>query len=381
MYIKCDVMNHRRLLQKDVDYDVIIVGGGPAGSITARYLYPKQSGLRVLILEQKKQIGVPVQCGEGILGVLEGHEVSPSTYDKKGLFECPDHTKAHRIDHLHFISSKNKMISIPVYGHTLHRDLFDQYLAQRAIEEGAELKQSTRFLSFKDRNTIVTSKGEFSAKIIVGADGSYSSVAASCGLPACKPLATCVLAHVRGDFNDHAMKLFYSKNFLMGYAWVFSKGDHANVGFGTEFYDVIRKKNLTMRTILYDFIQKQLSATKDDIMFSGGGVAPTGGLVSRLVNDNVVLVGDAAGMVHPSTGAGIDSAMVGARECGIAIHRHLLYGEDLCDYESKAKTLFHVGYLKALRLKKTIQLLTTTDFTLDMAFRIVKAIGITKFVM
>lgn len=374
-------MNNRRHLKSNFDYDVIIVGCGPAGSITARYLLAKDNGLRVLILEQKKQIGVPVQCGEGILGFLAGHEVSPSTYDKKGLFECPDYVKAHRIDNLHFISSTNKTISIPVYGHTLHRDLFDQYLAQRAIEQGVEIKNSTRFLSFKDRNTIVTTKGDFSAKIIVGADGPNSSVAALRALPACKPLAMCVLAHVKGDFNDHTMKLFYSKKFFMGYGWVFSKGDHANVGFGTEFYDGVRKKNLTMRKILYDFIIDKLSATKDDIIFSSGGVVPTGGLLSHFVNDNVVLVGDAAGMVHPSTGAGIDSAMVGARECGIAIQRHLLYGEDLLNYENKGRMLFHSGYLKALRLKKAIQLLTTTNFTLDVAFRVVNGIGITKFLM
>ncbi|MFO7677852.1 MAG: NAD(P)/FAD-dependent oxidoreductase [Thermoplasmatota archaeon] len=372
-------MQNKRPIDNDFDYDVIIVGCGPAGSITGRYIYPKKNGLRVLILEQKKQIGVPIQCGEGILGFIEGNEIAPSTYDKKGLFECPDHVKAHRIDHLHFISSKKKAIKIPVYGHTLHRDLFDQYLAQRAINEGAEIRKGIRFLSMKDRNTIITSRGEFSANIIVGADGPSSSVACSCGLQPPKVFATCVLAHVKGNFNDHTMKIFYSKIFRMGYAWIFSKGDHGNIGFGTEFYDEIKKNNTTMRNILYDFIKKELDLEKDDVFFNGGGIVPTGGLIPRLIKDNVVLVGDAAGMVHPPTGAGIDSAMVGARECGIAIQRYFSYNEKLINYEKKIKAMFGPGYQKGLRVKKIFQLLTTTDITLDMAFRFVNTIGITKF--
>ena len=374
-------MKNQNFINRDFDYDVIIVGCGPAGSVTARYIQPKKNNLRVLILERKKKIGMPVQCGEGILGFLGGREVGSSNYDKKGLFECPEKIKAHRIDKLQFLTPKQKIIEIPVGGHTIHRDLFDQYLAQRAIDEGPIIKKGVNFLGFKDKHTLLTNTGAITGNIIVGADGPISSVAKNCGLQPPKIMAKCVLTKINGDFYDHTMKLFYGKMFRKGYGWVFSKGDHANVGFGTEFYKKSTKTKITLRKILDDFIQKELHIKKDDVFFRGGGLIPTGGLIPRIVKENILIVGDAAGMVHPSTGAGIDSAMSAGRECGTAIMKYFLCNEDLKNYEEIVRSNLYSGYQKGLRVKKTFQWMTTSDITLELAFWVVKKVGITKLLM
>lgn len=374
-------MKNQNLIDRDFDYDVIIVGCGPAGSITARYIQPKKNNLRVLILDRKKEIGIPVQCGEGVVGFLGDHEIGPLVYDKKGLFECPEKIKAQRIDKMQFISPKHKIIEIPVKGNTIHRDLFDQYLAQRAFKNGAIIKKGVNFLGFKDKHTILTNIGEITGNIIVGADGPISSVAKCCGLQPPKILAKCIFTKIKGDFNGHMLKQFYKKEFRTGYGWIFPKGDHANVGVGTELYKDPTNTKLSLRKILDDFIQKELNITEEDIFFRGGGLVPSCGLIPRLIKENVLVVGDAAGMVHPSTGAGIGSAMIAGRECGTAIMKYFMCNEDLKNYEERVRDIYQADYQKGLMVKKIFQLLSKNDITFDLAFWFVKKVGITKFMI
>jgi len=374
-------MNLRNSMDNNFDYNVIIVGCGPAGSLTARYIRPTKHNLRVLLIDRKKKIGVPVQCGEGILGFVEGQEIGSSTQDKKNLFKCPERIKAHRIDRLQLVTPKHKKIEFPVKGYTINRDTFDQYLAQRAQEEGAILKNGISFLGFKDEHTITTNLGEITGNVIVGADGAFSSVAKSCGLQPPQKLAKCVIAKIEGDFNDHTMKVFYGKMFNRGYGWIFSKGDHANVGLGTEFYGKSIKTKPPLRKILDDFIKKELIVKDSDILFRGGGIVPLGGPISRTVKDNVLIVGDAAGMVYPSSGAGIDSAMIAGRECGTAICRYFKLGESLNNYERKWRNILESDYQKGLRIKKTFQLMTRCDTTCELFFWIVKHVGLARLFM
>lgn len=374
-------MNLRDSMDGNFDYDVIIIGCGPAGSITARYIRPTKHNLRVLLIDRKKKIGLPVQCGEGILSFLEGQEIGSSTQDKKDLFECPERVKTHKIDQLQLVSPKHKIIEFPVQGYTINRDTFDQYLTQRAQEEGAILKNRISFLGFKDKHTIITNVGEITGNVIVGADGAFSSVAKSCGLQPPQKLAKCAISKIKGDFNDHTMKLFYGKKFNDGYGWIFSKGDHANVGLGAEFHGKTTITRNNLRKMLDDFIKKELIVKDSDIVIRGGGIVPVGGPIPRTVKDNVLIVGDAAGMVFPATGGGIDSAMIAGRECGTSIWRYFKLGEDLNNYEVKWRNILESDYKKGLRIKKTLQLMTRYDSTCELLFLIVKHVGLARFFM
>ena len=124
-----------------------------------------------------------------------------------------------------------------------------------------------------------------------------------------------------------------------------------------------------------------MSISEEDIFFRGGGVIPTGGLLSKIVKDNVLLVGDAAGMVHPSTGAGIGYAMIAGRECGYTVQRYFLYNEDLSNYERKIRVILQPSFTKGLRMKKTFQLISSNDLMLELSFWFIKKVGITKFIM
>lgn len=367
-------------MKKNFDYDITIIGSGPAGSTTARYIHPNKNNLSVLIIDKRKKIGVPVQCGEGIIGFFGGEEVGSSTYDKKGLFECPKEVKAHRIDELNFVSPVGNIIKIPVKGYTIHRDLFDQYLAERAYEEGAILKTGTSFLGLKDRHTLITSNGEITSNIIVGADGANSSVAKSIGLNTPKKFAKCVIAKVLGDFNDHKMKIFYGKKFYGGYSWIFSKGNHANIGFGIESNYRSCKLGKSIRKTLDDFINLELEGKKFEIIYKGGGIVPTSGPISRTVKENFLIVGDAAGMVCPSTGGGIDSAMIAGRECGTTIWKYFRYDEDLDIFDKNWRNILEGYYRKGLVVKKVFQWMTITDMTTEILFKIINKIGSRLFI-
>jgi len=94
-----------------------------------------------------------------------------------------------------------------------------------------------------------------------------------------------------------------------------------------------------------------------------------------------LIVGDAAGMVFPATGGGIDSAMIAGRECGTAIWRYFKLGEDLKNYERKWRNILERDYEKGLRIKKILELMTRYDTTCELFFLILKNSGLKRLFM
>ena len=117
-------------------YDVVVVGSGPAGSVTGRFA--AESGAKVLIIERRQEIGVPVLCGEGISrkidnwGMLEGKKWVASTMDGARIYS-PDGTMVQ-------ISAE---LAGNETGYVVHRELFDQELARQAIKAGVKIMLNT----------------------------------------------------------------------------------------------------------------------------------------------------------------------------------------------------------------------------------------------
>ena len=108
-----------------------------------------------------------------------------------------------------------------------------------------------------------------------------------------------------GDFGD-AVELHFGSMAPGGYAWMFPKNRGANIGVGIQNKF---SKNKNLNDLSNDFISRY----EGDITFSGAGSLPMSGSIKTFVKGNYVLVGDSAGMVLPSNGAGITIAMIGGR--------------------------------------------------------------------
>ena len=111
-----------------------------------------------------------------------------------------------------------------------------------------------------------------------------------------------------------------------GYAWVFPKNEGANIGLGIQ---KSFSKGRSLNKYATEFIDKYDGKTD----FKGAGSLPMSGTIKTFVKGNYVLVGDSAGMVLPSNGAGITIAMIGGRIAGQVISEHIKKGRSLHDYE------------------------------------------------
>ena len=304
--------------------DVLVVGAGPAGSVTARYAASK--GVKVTIIERRPEIGVPVRCGEFMPSLEEINGMFPNACDNESLFDIPSYLRIRETDAIRLTDPKMKATDIPFTGYTTDRDRFDNYLASMAEEAGAEIIKKCAFHGIED-GVAKTSSGGIKYKVIVGADGPGSRVSRSLGLPRPEEPYPAVTAQAKGDF-DPVVVMFFGGIAPGAYSWIIPKNGQANVGVGfspkfasgtlTEFFDKFVKK--------HDF---------EIITRTEGKYVPSRGPVKRTYTDNGMTVGDAAGHVISVNGGGIPLAMIAGRICGNVAADNVIEGRKLEEYQNE----------------------------------------------
>src|SRR2546428_746189 len=160
-------------------YDVIVVGSGPAGATAARYA--ARRGLRVLLVDKRKEVGVPVQCGEYVAHNEEVRAIFPTVTELEDLMEVPYRVREIDTPVIRIWSPNGRRYDIPFQGFTVRRDKMDQGIAAQAVQEGAELMTETTVVRVRG-DEVETNRGTFQGKVIVGSDGPRSTVAKSVGL-------------------------------------------------------------------------------------------------------------------------------------------------------------------------------------------------------
>lgn len=287
--------------------DVLVVGCGPAGASAARAA--AQQGVDVIVAERRAVVGQPVRCAEFIPAMLVGQVQAGKDY-------IVQPTKGMRA----YLDGEciQDMISP---GYIIHRDVFDQALAKEAVAAGAQLLLQHHYTDAPSNIptsgtvylTTLRGQVEVCAKVIIGADGPHSRVARGAKLPNihCIPSAQVRLPLLRPV--QHACVYFHDV-ICGGYAWLFPKGDTANVGLGM----VLQRGGMSLQQSLRYHIQHlvALGYVADDILHVTGGWIPAEAPRS-CVAGRVLLVGDAAGHTHPITGAGIFQAVMGGRMAGM----------------------------------------------------------------
>jgi digeranylgeranylglycerophospholipid reductase len=297
-------------------YDIIVVGGGPAGSMTA--LEAAKGGASVIMLEKDREIGVPVRCAEGV----------SQAGLKMVLNQIRPEWIAQKVTKVQLVAPDETVVDVATsgqVGYILHRKLFDYDLAAMAAEAGVDiLTRAYVYDVIRNDGTIngvrvehLDRKIEIQGKLIIGADGVESRLGRWAGLKTRtrpKDMDSCVQMTL-GDIeiDEETIVLFFGKQVAPGgYAWIFPKGSRmANVGLGVSG-DYSRK--IKPVTCLTQFIHKNFPGAKILTLVAGG--VPCVDTLKHIVADQVMLVGDAAHQVNPMSGGGILNGMIAGKIAG-----------------------------------------------------------------
>jgi digeranylgeranylglycerophospholipid reductase len=347
-------------------HDVVVVGAGPAGSITAKTA--AERGLDVLLIERNQEIGVPVKCAEGVTIEVERFvDLDPRLICarfKGNITYGPDGTKV--------IAS---MEGEEYIGYVLERQLFDKFLAQEAARAGAEVRVKTHAYSVirtegYTKGVYVNSAGEdirIYADVVVGADGVESKIGRWGGINTTLPLtdiAACAQFLICDiEFNREYCEIFFGQQIApKGYAWIFPKGeDIANVGLGIGG-DV---SGVNHRAIDYlnAFVKDRFPEGK--ILAEMYGAVPLSGPVYETVANGLILVGDAARHVNPFSGGGIIYALQGGEIAGEviakAVREQNVSKRRLMDYEKRWRRDFGKVLEVGLKIKNLVANLSSED--------------------
>ena len=311
-------------MSEKTSWDVIVIGGGPAGSTTARYL--AEGGADVLVVDGRDPIGTPLQCGELVPTNEEMRRLCPKVPNIDDLLRTPEDAISRKTSEMHLVPPSGKPLRFQFEGYMLNRVAHDEALVDLAKSRGAEYLVNSRVDSI-DGNTVKLRSGrELNAKVIVGAGGHNDPLRRTFWNESSLKIPVKFVL-MDGDFGD-AVELHFGSMAPGGYAWMFPKNRGANIGVGIQNKF---SKNKNLNDLSNDFISRY----EGDITFSGAGSLPMSGSIKTFVKGNYVLVGDSAGMVLPSNGAGITIAMIGGRIAGQVISEHLKNGIPLSEYEKR----------------------------------------------
>ena len=305
-------------------HDVIVIGGGPAGSTVARYA--AANGANVLVIDGRDPIGTPLQCGELVPSNDEMRRLCPNVPEMDDLFQTPQEAISRRSTQMHIVPPSGKPLKFPFEGLVLNRVAHDEALVQLAKENGAKYLVDSHVERVEGNEVMLRGGASYTAKIIVGAGGHNDPLRrdhwdeSSLKIPVKFVL-------MDGDFGD-AVELHFGSMAPGGYAWMFPKSSGANIGIGIQ-------RSFSKGRSLNQYAEEFISKYEGEISFRGAGSLPMSGSIRTFVKGNYLLVGDAAGMVLPSNGAGITIAMIGGRIAGQVIAEHLSEGTPLEEYEKR----------------------------------------------
>lgn len=297
------------------DYDVIIVGGGPIGGFVSKKIVEKN--YNVALFEAKKEIGLPLKCAglvtKRVFEILKMPEENIVQNEIKGA-------------NIH--SPSGKILKIggdKTHALVIDREKFDKKIVKISQEKGTNLFLENKILSVQKKEKLVelkTSKNqEVRCKLVIGTDGPFSTIREHFGFSSPKEILLGIGAEISNTSMDpNFVEIFVGSNIAPGFfAWIIptnKKGTTARIGLCVNqnvdhpakyyFSNFLKNKNTK------DFFEKI------EITRKVGGVVPLG-VLSKTFDSNVLLVGDAAAQVKPTSGGGIYTGLLCAGHCASTV--------------------------------------------------------------
>ena len=332
-------------------YDLLVVGAGPAGAVAARTAAEK--GLRVLLVEAKENLGERCHCAEWVPALL-ALEV-----------EIDSGVRRSRLSRLASRAGKSSAWA-DVSGLVLERKIWEKELALAAAKAGAEVRSGIRFHGWAGQGRALIKgswgQGEITAGAVIAADGGLSRVAASLDLPRNPGVPAIQIEVDSGPELDTGLVLF--REDLFGYLWLFPKGGSANLGLGGK---ILGKTGLEEMLAQWRAQALEEGLIGPSILRRGGGFIPVGGPQEKICGEAagvpVLLTGDAAGLTHPTTGAGIPQAVRSGRMAGEAAAEYTQGRQEALAEYGESINGFLGGYLRrGLKLRDRAAGLWSRDF-------------------
>jgi len=303
-------------------YKTIIIGAGPAGLIAGKHLRD------ALILDKKKEIGKPVQCGEGI---------SKNALAMQGIKPNDDWIccKIHKVERIMPSGETIGRFHKGPIGYVIDRERFEKYLAK---DIKSEIKLNTKVIDLNFKNNlweVIVENGEmFKAEYIIGADGPPSIVRRKI-FPENKNKMEFIptieyLIETEKELDTDTLKVYLNnEKYDHGYTWIFPKSKNiANVGicgrgnFAKEF-----------KRFLEEVVKKNYG--NYNILENRSGNIPIANVSQcKVYRNKVFLIGDAAGFTDPIFKGGMTQAMVSSK---IAVE--CIVKNDYDSYEVKIKKM------------------------------------------
>jgi len=317
-------------------FDVIVIGGNLAGATAA--INAASQNVSVVLVEKNMKPFNPAHCGELIPYVT----TKALNLDKIGCPKNEINEMKINVASKEFIfklKKENKMI-------IFDRNFVEKELLKNAEKKGVELIIGTGMRDYKPPHDIYLDNNKIiKGKIIIDSSGIACQVGRRIGINTKlnpQDIGVCIQSRVQSNFNENTMQMWYHTPYApFGYSWVFPINDKiANIGLV-----VPGGQKLDLAVLLNNYIKKSINGTYK-VTNTFRACEPLATPLRELIKDNVMIVGDAARLVYPESGGGIENALFSGRIAGLTAAKYI-NGEisSLKSYQNSLR-------IKVLRIKK-----------------------------
>ena len=367
--------------------DVLIVGGGPAGSACAMML--ADAGVSVTLLD-KASFPRDKICGDALSPDVLNQLVQVRP-DLRTHFDLQD--KKQRINGMRLVAPSGvhfdlmlNSASVKLDGFVMSRMEFDRTLNEEVrktknidLHEGVRVKKC---MAIEGGMRVETDKGEWNTRMLVGADGAHSVVAkqlAGFEMDRKHYCAALRVYYENVDWADHeadVIELHFLSEVSPGYLWVFPmEGNKANVGIGM-LSEYVSKKNVNLKEELekaiatHPRLAPRFKNARALESIKGFGI-PLGSKKFPLSGDHFLLTGDAASLVDPVSGEGIANALRSGRFAADHIQKALKADRFDASFNSSYDKRLYKAIWAELRISRFIQKLFTSPKRVEWVTRMI----------